>query len=283
MKLKVDDIQFNLLLDQSAGSLKAKFRLEADWRNKTPVVFLHGFTGSSSDWQFIINQLPQKFFPIAIDLIGHGATDSPEDQNHYSCSAIVYQINSILSQLNIDKFIIAGYSMGGRAALSFCVKHPQKIIAAILESTTAGIEDITQKKERVELDLLFADKIKKDGVKAFVEFWFDTPLFEPLKKNPQFEQIKNERIKNSVTGLANTLTGFSTGLMNSYWNKLHTLDFPVLLISGELDEKYTKINRAMQSEFPKAQHSTVLQCGHNVHLEKPELFTKLVMNFLNSV
>ncbi len=272
MKLKIDGLEFNLLLNVTALA-----------QNKTPVIFLHGFTGSANDWQFIFDKFPEEYAPIAIDLIGHGKTDSPEDSKYYTCSAIVHQIDSIVTQLNIKKFVIAGYSMGGRAALSYSVKHSDKIIAAIFESATAGIEEVSEKKDRVELDLLIADKIQNDGIESFINFWFDTPLFKSLKQLPNFEQLKSQRVQNSVTGLSNTLLSFSTGLMPSYWNKLGILTFPVLLISGELDEKYTQLNKTMKNKFSNAQHEIITMCGHNVHLEKPELFTKFVVVFLKSL
>lgn len=271
MKLKVDDIEFNLLLNESDLN-----------RNNTPVVFLHGFTGDSTDWQFIFDKLPETALPVAIDLIGHGKTDSHPNPANYTCTAIVHQLDSIFTQLNFQKIILAGYSMGGRAALSYCLKHPNRVSAAVLESTTAGIEDFTVKKERVELDLLYADKIRKEGVESFINFWFDTPLFKSLRNLPNYESIKSKRSKNSVTGLSNSLMSFSTGLMMSYWDKLPILNFPVLLISGELDTKYTEINKAMKLKLPDARHNTISQCGHNVHLEKPELFTKLVIDFLTT-
>ncbi|NJD22466.1 MAG: 2-succinyl-6-hydroxy-2,4-cyclohexadiene-1-carboxylate synthase [Melioribacter sp.] len=272
MKLKVDDIQFNLHINES------------DFNNeKTPIVFLHGFTGRASDWQFIFNKIPPKFFPIAIDLIGHGETDSPENQDYYSCHAIVNQIDSIINQLNIKKFIIAGYSMGGRAALAYSYRHPQKIKAAILESTSPGIEDFILKKERVEFDFLLSDKIKNEGVESFIEYWFNIPLFESLKKHPYFGDEKKLRNQNSATGLANILSCFSTGLMPSFWEKLSQFKFPVLLLNGESDEKYSDINNKMKDKLPNATHKSIPECGHNVHLEKPELFTKFVLEFLNSL
>jgi len=155
--------------------------------------------------------------------------------------------------------------------------------AAVLESSTAGIEDIRSKKERVEIDYLFAEKIKNEGVESFINFWFDTPLFESLKNLPDFDRIKKNRLKNSSTGLANSLMSFSTGLMMSYWDKISSLSFPILLLSGELDLKYSAINAKMQSKLQKAQHTSVQKCGHNVHLEKPEDFTKLVMEFLTNI
>lgn len=272
MKLTVDGIRFNVLLRDA--DLK---------QNKTAVIFLHGFTGCAGDWQFIFDKLPNKYFPVAIDLIGHGETDSPEDQNHYTCSAIVHHIDSIAGQLGIQNFVLVGYSMGGRAALSYSLKHSQKLIAAVFESSTAGIENIDQKKDRVEFDLLLSEKIKNEGIKSFTDFWFDMPLFAQLRRLPTFEEIKNNRMKNNVTGLSNSLGGFSTGLMTSYWERLNQIQFPVLLISGEFDLKYTEINKSMKTKLPRANHQIIPKSGHNTHLQKPELFTKFVVDFLNSL
>jgi len=270
MKLNVNGIKFNVILNES------------DINNKIPIVFLHGFTGSANDWLFIFNQLPQNYYPIAIDLIGHGDSDSPEDNSHYTCGAIVYQINSIISQLKIERFVIVGYSMGGRAAISYSVKYPQKIIAAILESTTPGIEDISKKKCRVEHDLLLSDKIKKEGIDWFIDFWLKLPIFNSLKNKFDIDIIKNEKTKNNVTGLSNSLSGFSTGLMNSYWEEIRLLEFPVLLLSGSTDQKFTSINKRMGELFQNAQHKILDGIGHNTHFENPQLFIKFVTEFLKT-
>lgn len=272
MKLSVDDIQFNLLINENELHL-----------NKTPIVFLHGFTGCSQDWQFIFDKLPARYIPAAIDLIGHGESDSPVDQNQYTCTAIVNHLNRIFNMLNFEKVILVGYSMGGRVALSYSLKFPGKVSAAVLESATAGIDDIRAQKERVEIDLLLAEKIKKDGIDSFMDFWFSTPLFESLKKLPNFNNEKNKRSQNSVIGLTNILQGFSTGLMKSYWDKLEILSFPILLLSGSLDRKYTDINSEMKKKLPDSRHKIIEKCGHNVHLEKPELFTKFTLEFLNAL
>jgi len=271
MKLTVDDIRFNILINETDLNT-----------NKTPVVFIHGFTGCAKDWLFLFDKIPINFFPIAIDLIGHGESETINNLDYYSSNKIVQQLDSLFSKLNLGKIIIAGYSMGGRAAISFSINHPQKIKSAILESSTPGIEDFLLKKQRVEFDLLLAEKIKQSGTEAFIDFWFSTPLFESLKNLPNYESIRKERYQNNPIGLAHMLAGFSTGMMANYWDKLHLFNFPVLLISGESDKKYTNINRKMMGRFPKAQHKTIMNCGHNVHLEKPELFIKLVNDFLTN-
>jgi 2-succinyl-6-hydroxy-2,4-cyclohexadiene-1-carboxylate synthase len=53
------------------------------------VIFLHGFTGSSKDWEEIIPRLSPSFNYYAIDLIGHGNSDSPPDKKFYTTASLV--------------------------------------------------------------------------------------------------------------------------------------------------------------------------------------------------
>ncbi|MGK9476253.1 2-succinyl-6-hydroxy-2,4-cyclohexadiene-1-carboxylate synthase [Melioribacter sp. OK-6-Me] len=271
MRLKIDNIHINYITGEGRNS------------SGIPILFIHGFTGSSNDWKFLMNRLHPSYFPIAIDLVGHGKSDSPDDPNFYTCSTIVKHIDVLMKYLGYDHFILCGYSMGGRAALSYALKYPGNLLALILESSSAGIEDYNEKKDRVEHDFLLAEKIKSNGIDTFLEFWFDQPLFENLKKLKNFEQIKNERKKNNVIGLSNSLMGFSNGLMPSYWSKLKDINFPVLLISGSLDYKYTEISLRMNKMIRNSIHKTVEGAGHNVHLEKPEDFVNLLNTYLSKI
>lgn len=272
MKLNIDGINFNILIDESKLS-----------QAKIPILFIHGFTGSSEDWKFIFNNIPQYFLPFAIDLIGHGKTDSPVDPKFYTCSSIVYHISFILNFLKFHKVILVGYSMGGRVALSFTLKNIERVSALILESTTAGIENIEERKKRVEQDLILSELILNEGIDKFIDYWFSTPLFESLKKLNQFDKIIKERKFNNPIGLSNTLKSFSTGLMNNYWDKLHLIKAPVLLLTGEKDEKYTTQNFRMNNLLQNSQHKIISDANHNTHLEKPELFTNFVLEFLNKL
>ncbi len=53
--------------------------------DKPPLLFLHGFTGSSEDWRPIASKIDKSFPVIGIDLIGHGKSASPENEELYSC------------------------------------------------------------------------------------------------------------------------------------------------------------------------------------------------------
>ncbi|MDA3860755.1 MAG: 2-succinyl-6-hydroxy-2,4-cyclohexadiene-1-carboxylate synthase [Melioribacteraceae bacterium] len=253
--------------------------------NKIPIIFLHGFTGSAENWLSFFEKLDSKYFPIAIDLPGHGKTNVPDNLDSFSANSHIETVDIVLNHFQIQKAILVGYSMGGRTALSFAVINPGRIIALVLESATAGIEEATERKSRIKTDFEIADKILSDGIDSFVQDWMDLPFFRSLKSldDVEYSQIIQQKRTNSATGLVNSLRGFSTGQMPSLWNRLESLKFPTLLIAGSLDRKYVRLNKQMNLSIHNSELKIIEDCGHNTHSENPEEFIILVNEFLNSL
>jgi len=274
MKIKINGIAVNII--------SQSFEVP---QNKTPIIFLHGFTGSVNDWQFIMQNVDSRYFPVAIDLPGHGDTEISDNVESYTTEAIVNIILTIVEKLKAPQVVLLGYSMGGRAALSFATRHTSKIKALILESATAGIENTDERSNRLLSDMELAESIEKYGVEKFIRYWMELPLFESLKLLPdkEYQNIVKRKLANSRTGLANSLRGFSTGKMKSLWNELPDFNFPILMVTGSLDKKYETIANKMVSLFPQAEHEIIPDAGHNIHLEKPKEFIKLVNNFLEKL
>jgi 2-succinyl-6-hydroxy-2,4-cyclohexadiene-1-carboxylate synthase len=254
-------------------------------KHKTAIIFLHGFTGSGNDWHFLTENLNPNYFPIAIDLPGHGKTKAPNDLRFYSTEAYANVINVVLDYFKIDKTIILGYSMGGRTALSFAAKYPQKVISLVLESSTAGIDEEAERVSRIKTDTEIADSILTNGINPFVDYWMNLPFFLSLKSldDNEYSKLIERKKQNSAIGLANSLKGFSTGRMSSVWNELPKFNFPTLLIAGSLDRKYVRINKMMNNKIKNSVLKIIQDCGHNTHLENKQEFTILVNNFLNSL
>ncbi len=272
MKIKINEIQFNVDVDESSLN-----------KNLIPIIFLHGFTGSSLEWKFLFKKLNDGFLPVGIDMPGHGETDSPENPESYNAESIALQLDKIFTSLNFNKVILCGYSMGGRAALSYYSFCTDKTAGLILESSTPGIEEIQLRNERIKSDNLLALKIEEEGVEKFISYWFNLPMFDSLKLLPQeeYQNILHRKNQNSGTGLINSLKAFGTGSMPSLWAKIKEIDFPVLLLTGEYDDKFSSINDRMNRIIRSSVHHTVKNCGHNVHLEKPEEFRNLVNRYLS--
>lgn len=249
------------------------------------VFFLHGFTGSSKDWDEIIPSINSSFHSISVDLTGHGKTSSPNDITYYSPQGITEQLLKVVDHFSNDKVILCGYSMGGRAALNFAVKYPEKIKGLILESSSPGIKDNVLRKKRIKSDEELAGFIQQSSIEEFVDYWMNLDLFNTQRRfsNKKLTEIRKSKLRNNRTGLANTLLGFSTGIMEPLFDKLKLINAKTLLISGELDTKFTEINSKIVNKFSNAEHVIIKNAGHNTHLEKPGDFVKAVNMFLKKL
>ncbi|MHB1686894.1 MAG: 2-succinyl-6-hydroxy-2,4-cyclohexadiene-1-carboxylate synthase [Ignavibacteriaceae bacterium] len=247
------------------------------------VFFLHGFTGSVKDWDGIIPAVNKNFQSVAVDLIGHGKSDSPKDLSLYKFSSISEQINFLIYQFTNEPVILAGYSMGGRVALNFAVNNPGKIRALILESSTAGIKDEKLRRERQIQDEKLAFFIEQNSIEDFVDYWMNIDLFSSQKNLPKeiLKKIRELKLLNNKTGLANSLRGFGTGSMAPLFDKLKEFEPKTLLITGELDKKYSELNSNMVKLFPSAHHQIINSAGHNTHLEQPHKFIEAINSFLD--
>ncbi|MFD1205170.1 MULTISPECIES: 2-succinyl-6-hydroxy-2,4-cyclohexadiene-1-carboxylate synthase [Sporosarcina] len=249
------------------------------------IVFLHGFTGSTATWNEVRSKIAHQYRTIAIDLIGHGKTSVPDDPSRYTMEQIVEDLHCIFKQIDLDKFSLIGYSMGGRVALSYAIAHSESLNSLLLESASPGLKSEEQRAERRKADAKLSEKIIKEGIHSFVDLWENIPLFHSQKRlsSETKKQIRNERLQQREKGLANSLLGYGTGSQQSNWQYLHTLHLPVLLITGQLDEKFVTIAREMKKEAPLFQHTIVEDAGHAIHVEKPKQFVTIVEEFLNDL
>jgi len=183
--------------------------------SKKTILLLHGFTGSANDWLNVFQKIDKRFNKIALDLIGHGKSSSPSSVNYYMLDSLVNQIEYVITHLRLKETILCGYSMGGRVALNFALTKPDLIKGLILESASAGFKNVKEKDVRKKGDEDLAAYIENNSLEDFTAMWFDQELFGTLRRfsNEKLKRMKEERTKNSKTGLANSLRGFGTGVM----------------------------------------------------------------------
>ncbi|MBD3860139.1 2-succinyl-6-hydroxy-2,4-cyclohexadiene-1-carboxylate synthase [Bacillus sp. 28A-2] len=248
---------------------------------ENPTLCLHGFTGSADSWEFL-NEYMENTRLIQVSLLGHGRTDSPESVRRYAMSQQLADLAEILNQLKLHKVNILGYSMGGRIALSFASRYPERVNKLILESTSPGLSSFKERMARLKHDQQLAQKIRQEGLTQFVDFWESIPLFASQKSLPadRLAQLRKGRLKANPLGLARSLEGIGTGSQPSMWQALKHIKLPVLFVCGTLDEKFCNIAKRMQRELEGSQLILVEHAGHTVHVEQPHFFGKIVSEFI---
>jgi pimeloyl-ACP methyl ester carboxylesterase len=70
---------------------------------------------------------------IAVDLLGHGSSDRPEDLQRYSMPLFAYQVNALLDHLELEQAVIGGTSLGANVSLEMAVRFPDRVKALFIE------------------------------------------------------------------------------------------------------------------------------------------------------
>ncbi|MFI5238669.1 MAG: 2-succinyl-6-hydroxy-2,4-cyclohexadiene-1-carboxylate synthase [Gemmatimonadales bacterium] len=250
-----------------------------------PVVLLHGFTGSTETWTELQATLSDRFRTIAVDITGHGRSAAPTDPERYSLVRFADDLRDILDGLAIPRAALLGYSMGGRAALRFVLRYPDRVAGLILESTSPGISDPVERDHRIAADLALAQSVERDGVTAFMDRWEQLPLWDSLAAAPESlrHRLRAQRLTNRATGLANSLRGAGAAADPPVVDDLSTIRTLVRIIAGVLDARYVRLGQLMAAAIPHADLNLIDGAGHMAHLERPEQFAELAGSFLDSL
>ena len=250
--------------------------------DRPPMLLLHGFLGSGSDWHGIIEHFVDRFYCILVDLPGHGQSIDLADPSAYSFLGARDGIVSIAHCLHVRDAFLVGYSMGGRLALAAALHAPGVFSKIVLESSIPGLEAPKDQATRGAQDDELASEIESSDLSAFLDRWYSQPLFASLQARPNLmNRLMAVRYQQRPHELARALRGLSVGRQPSYWNRLATMNVPLLLVAGELDEKYVRIQENMASQCKDARSVIVPGAGHNTHAENPEAFRRVVNSFFD--
>ncbi|HSW72331.1 MAG TPA: alpha/beta fold hydrolase [Chlamydiales bacterium] len=208
-------------------------------------IYLHGFLGSREDFA--------SFPGPAINLPGHGGVPLPE----------VVSFDSICEYLagKISRCTLVGYSLGGRIALHFAKKYPERVEKLILISAHPGLRDENEKKKRFEIDQKWAQLLREKPLEEFLKKWYDQPLFATLNIEEMIHRRKNQNPKD----LEKILLNLSLAKQESFWDRIDSST----MIAGEKDEKFAALYRSIPGHI-------LLPCGHAPHLECPNLLRDVI-------
>lgn len=255
---------------------KFNYVLHGD-RHQPLILLLHGFMGDCRDFARSIPHL-KGFCCLTVDLPGHGQTkngDNIDDQMPQVAQALI----DLLVELQITRCIVVGYSMGGRIALYLAVYFPQYFYGAVLESASPGLASESERDRRRRQDEQLAQQLESGDLKDFIQRWYANPLFASFVQHPDAFQAIARRLDNDPKHLAKSLRNLGLGTQPSLWDSLSAIQIPLLLIVGELDRKFVKLNRAIADACTQAELKVVLNSGHNVHFEQPIKFSQLLTGF----
>ena len=246
------------------------------------LVFLHGYTGSTLDWESQVAAFSNQYRVIAVDHRGHGKSEAPSSEEDYSIPIFSEDVYALLSKLGVDRWCLVGHSMGGFMALQFVLDHPELVKALVLVDTSSG--DFETPPGYAELRAKLDEIARNEGLGAAFEYDAENnPMrIERFQKHPELREVARQKVMNtSVDGYIYVARTFKK--WQPVTERLHEIDVPTLIFWGEEDTPFLKASHLMKDSIKDAELIRVPGVGHSPHEEAPDRFNEALSNFLNRV
>ena len=245
-------------------------RIHYEVRGDGPVILLaHGYGATAGMWTDQLDALSDHWRVVALDLRGHGQSDSPDDPALYSEAHTVADMLAVLDATNTDRnaqAVIGGLSLGGYMSLAFHCAHPERTRALLLFDTGPGYRSDEARAGWNRFAERQALKFEERGLDAL----------------PRGEETARATHR-SATGLALAARGMLAQTDAHVIDALPEIDVPVLVLVGGRDEAYFASTDYMAGKIPGARKVVIDDAGHAANLDQPQAFNAAVRAFLETL
>lgn len=235
------------------------------------LVLVHGFLGGTGYWTPVATGLKDHFDVIAVDLPGFaGSAGVPAPD---SLSGYAGTVFALMDELGVGRFSLLGFSMGGMIAQQAVFDRPDRIASLVLYGS-AGVGDLPNRFESWEASIA---RIRREGVEPTADrtaaTWFVEGTGHPYYPTCR-EACRGANADSCVT-VMRAMQGWSA------LERLGSIRSPTLVIVGDKDRSTRPSESVVLWEgIPGSRLCVLPDCAHGAHMEKPDLFNAIVLDFL---
>jgi pimeloyl-ACP methyl ester carboxylesterase len=252
------------------GKLRVRY---VDLGGGEPVLLVHGLGGSVESWANNIGELAKNLRVIAIDLPGFGLSDKPT--MNYTIRFYTKFVFQFLKELQLGRVSIVGSSLGGQVAAEVAINPPSIVKKLVLISPAGALPRSFKGTPALWKYVKVVNAKSVQQVKQAL-FAVDNKPVDDSYARLVFEKI-------SMPGAKEAFISALTGSAKAprLGSRLNRIKVPTLLLWGKEDYM---IPVTFVEPFVKMKNCRVIlleHCGHRPHFERPELFNRIVSDFLS--
>jgi pimeloyl-ACP methyl ester carboxylesterase len=252
--------------------------IELAWEDEgqgLPVVLLHAFPLNKGMWAEQKRALAHGYRLITPDFRGHGESAVVEEDS--TMEQLADDVRGLLDELQLQRVVLGGLSMGGYVSFAFYRKYARRVAALILADSRATPDTDEGRQARYEL----AQLAEKEGAGAVAERMLPRLLGETTHNTRPavVDQVRQLILGTPAQGIASALRGLAARRDST--PLLPRIHCPVLVLVGSEDVLTPPPEaEAMARAIPQAELEIIPAAGHLSNLEQPEVFTRLLADFL---
>lgn len=241
--------------------------MEAGGSAATPLLCVHGLTGSKEDYAAVVDPLAADRRVIAVDLPGHGGSDGPDDPSAYALPDVARWVLTAADALALDEFHLLGHSHGGLVAQQVAATASHRVRALVLNATGLGAvrEGVAERYVRM------AVAARDEGLDAAYEASLQGEEADDDAR-AAFARLEPSAVVGGVRNLlaARPLNAFLRGI-----------DLPVLVVHGSDDDVWGPSEQRLLAATVRGAHRVeIAGAGHSVHADRPDEWLAAVVPFL---
>jgi esterase len=253
-----------------------------------PLIILHGLYGSSDNWMTVARKISSKFTVYLPDMRNHG--NSPHGDAH-DFRSMTGDLLELAEDNRLDKFFLAGHSMGGKTAICFTMKWPEKINGLLVADISPFTDNDSASFAFAYHDNILRAILETDIVKAGSRKEIEIMLSERISsardrglimKNIHRSADDKFSWKINAPSILDNLKEMIEGFSRPEDNEQGITGFPVIFLRGEksvyLDPRDF---RDIQKLFPAAEFRLVKNAGHWLHADNPEAVAEALVSLLD--
>jgi pimeloyl-ACP methyl ester carboxylesterase len=230
----------------------------------------------TEDWLLQFPTLSQRYTALAVDLRGHGRSDSPPGP--YSIGRMAADVVGVLDGLSVAAAHVVGLSLGGLVAQALAIDHPERVRSLVLANTFArlrpqGVRGWMYLLSRVVALILGGVERQAEVVARGV---FPHPEQAALRRLAVQRLRGNDPAAYQATIRAVLRFDSRPGL--------GTIHVPTLVVAGSDDTTVSlAAKQRLAAGIPGARLVVVPDSGHATPVDRPEAFNALVLGFLDEM
>ena len=245
------------------------------------LVLLHGWALNLRVWDGLVEQLRGRFRLIRLDLPGHGR--SPWLPGHHTPAEQTWLIHQTLATLS-GRYALLGWSLGAQIALDLAAATPAQVAGLILVAATpkfAAAEDWPHGAAPAVLEKL-RSSLHEDHRRAVSDF-LDLQVRATAGGAAVLQQLRQALFNHGEADSAALVAALERLSVSDLRAGLAQVCAPAVTIAGEYDRiTPPAATRALAAALPLARFIQIGRAAHAPFLSHPDVFAKLVREFLRS-
>ncbi len=255
--------------------------VEAGPRTAPGILFIHGWSLSSSSWrQQLESSLADQFHLVALDLRGHGNSAKPWDSASYADSQIwADDIAAVIEATGLDKPVVVAWSMGGHVTMDYIRHYSADSIAGIVfVGSTGGMQPFPPPDEKTAAEFARLGPLSMSGdagdrlmaARSFVDGMMQAQV-------PQ--DIRDREVAAVLALPPYARTAMMTRKLDNS-DLVGKLTLPVLFLMGDAERTATPEGIAeLMQHMPDARMEIYEATGHMPFVEHPTRFNTDLARF----